>query len=403
MTPLWKYLSKFGPKARPREQFRNTIPPELRRSSTEIRFQKWRDGVADRADLIAAGVLRAMGRLHFRLPFWVIPCLTLVIGFTTGYYVCRQRRAANAVIVTVGSDQINADQLFHHMEMIAGPDSLRQMVRDRMLIHFARANGAVPSKEVVDRLVAQEMARPGYFTYMRQHHVGPEDVQERIVIKQIENNLFGTGVTVTDQEVADYYRSQCDPKALTSKYYVPETAQVQVVITRSEADAEKAWREWKEGVPFDVVVTHFSKDTSAKDGGKMPPLVRRRSAATYVPGLEDTIFAMSPGEVSRPKLFAGTWWMILCVSRTPAKVIPFDQVKEECREAVKIQKGERTNGARLKADFEAFRQSEKLQVFWNHYYFDLYGDSDEHNSAGPGDSQPPPLPGSPVKKPKHLR
>jgi hypothetical protein len=276
------------------------------------------------------------------------------------------------------------------------------MVRDKMLIHFATERGALPAAEVLDRLTAQEMSRPGYFDYMKLHHVEPGDVRERILIQQIEKNLFGSGVTVTDQEIEEYYRSQCDPKSVTAKYYIPETAQIQVVITRSEADAEHAWQEWHNGIPFDVVVTHFSKDSSAKIGGKMPPLVRRRTAATYVAGLEDTIFSMSPGQVSRPKLFAGTWWMILCVSRTPSKVIPFEEVREECREALKIQKGERTNGAKLKAEFEQFRQTDKLQVFWNQYYFDLYGEKDEAVSPGAGDAQPAPPPGK-SQKPRRIR
>ena len=134
----------------------------------------------------------------------------------------------------------------------------------------------------------------------------------------------------------------------------------------------------------------------------MPPLVRGRSAASHVPGLEDAIFAMSPGEVSRPKQYAGLWWMILCVSRTASRVTPFEEVKDECQTALKIQKGERTNGAQLKAEFEQFRQNEKLQVFWNHYYFDLYGGSNEAgpDSGGAASSAADP---SKNKAPRHLR
>ena len=140
-----------------------------------------------------------------------------------------------------------------------------------------------------------------------------------------------------------------------------------MIGTRTEADALKALAELKKGVPFADVAKSCSVDGSRINGGNGPAFVRGRSGIRRIPAFEDAIFRLEPGRQFGPRLFGSVWWIVLCRDKTAADTVPFEQVRAECQESVRIQKGVAANAAAVRSDFEAFRKHAAVQVFWDQY------------------------------------
>ena len=68
-------------------------------------------------------------------------------------------------------------------------------------------------------------------------------------------------------------------------------------------------------------------------------LVSGRSPAARVPGFEPALFALSPGQQLGPQNFGGVWWIALCLDKSPAVTLPFERVRDDCRNAVRLEKG----------------------------------------------------------------
>ena len=84
------------------------------------------------------------------------------------------------------------------------------------------------------------------------------------------------------------------------------------------------------------------------------------------PGLEAVVFQMAVGQQTEGQ-FAGAGWIIRCVGKAPERVVPFEQVKAECREGALLAKGMAKNGKKIEEEFAAYRRSARLEALWPRY------------------------------------
>jgi parvulin-like peptidyl-prolyl isomerase len=92
-----------------------------------------------------------------------------------------------------------------------------------------------------------------------------------------------------------------------------------------------------------------------------------RSAASSIPGLEETLFKMKVGEMTTPQQFSGKWWIIRCLDHTRARVQPFEEVADESRIGAMVAKGLAVNEQQIRAGFAEFQRNANLQVFYPQY------------------------------------
>ena len=92
-----------------------------------------------------------------------------------------------------------------------------------------------------------------------------------------------------------------------------EHAEIRVIVVRSDDDSRKVGEQLASGKSFEDVARELSADPSAKDGGRVPPVVRGETPISRL------AFATDVGKVGGPSYEKGSWLYVL-VEAKPAPI-----------------------------------------------------------------------------------
>jgi parvulin-like peptidyl-prolyl isomerase len=295
--------------------------------------------------------------------------ISLLLGLVIGAWGMRTRyqQREKEVVVSVNGQNITKNMFYRRLELAAGPDVIRAMVREQLILQFARENQMLPTKEEIEKRYAELSKEPGFAQNLAQTGQTPEEFKNGLRVRLAQAAVINKGVTVTDEEIQKYYQRNIDPKNPQAAFYTPEMAQVAVIVTAKEEDAKKALEDIGNGLSFDKVAEKHSVDISKKNGGMMPPVYRGRSNLTKVPGMEDAIFRMKIGEQVGPVKYANAWWIIRCLDKKAAETKSLEKVREEARLGATLEKGLPANAESVEKRFEEYQNKAKVQAFWPHY------------------------------------
>ena len=116
-------------------------------------------------------------------------------------------------------------------------------------------------------------------------------VKLNMLSQKIQQKIVKQKGAVTQAQIQKYYNEN------KSRYGTPEKRTVQVILTRTEADAKKAKAEVESGKSFVSVVKRVSIDpTSKKAGGKLAGVSKGQQEAT----LDQAIFSAKPNVLTGP-------------------------------------------------------------------------------------------------------
>ncbi len=297
---------------------------------------------------------------------------SLLVGVAIGVLVMHNRHASAKIVATVDGVTITSDDFYHRLEQEAGAQTLRKMVNEELTLHFAHRRGAEPTEAAVNARLQALRQSPAFERQLKERHQTVEDVKRGLRVEMAKEALFGSGVTASEAEARAFYKQQTDPRNPHARFYTPPTTTVSIIVTKTEAECRKAEAALVPGADFAAVARTFSQDQSRENGGLLPPIAQGRSQCSKIPGMEQAIFALSPGQRLGPRLFANAWWIIRCEAKTPAVTQPYAAVQEPCRLGAQLQKGVPANAASLSQDFKAFQRQAPIQLFWDRYYWDVF-------------------------------
>lgn len=207
--------------------------------------------------------------------------------------------------------------------------------------------------------------------------------ERRLSYAVIASDRFTTGVQVSEQEIADYYKANQDAfrtteevrvqyvllsatevgrqyqpteedlrqayEAEAARYVVPERRRASHILLNVPADAddtkaqvakeraESIAKEAASGADFAAMAKKQSEDPStAARGGDFGDI----TPGLLPPELEAAVFALKPGEVSPPVRTRFGFHVVKLVSLTPEARKPFAEVRQELAEQVRARKGE---------------------------------------------------------------
>lgn len=188
---------------------------------------------------------------------------------------------------------------------LASADSVRlyaeRMVSRRLLADRARSLGLERLSKVKRHLLLKRTDKLAGMVYQRQ-------VQDK--------------VDVGDDEVARYYKQNA------KEFYRPALSYVDLIVTRTEAEAAAAAAAVRQGANFGAVARERSIDESRQAGGYVGPIPRDFPAA---PELAARAFALPLNTVSQPFPAQGGYAVIKVSKRDAARQPRFDEVKDQVR------------------------------------------------------------------------
>lgn len=142
-------------------------------------------------------------------------------------------------------------------------------------------------------------------------------VRNQLLVQKLQEKVTKDASKVTDAEVKAYYDKN------KSTYTQPEAREAHVVLTKTEAQADKAKKAVEGGQSFASVAKKYSIDaTTKKAGGKLTLQKGQQEAA-----LEKAAFAAKKGDVVGPVKTESGFYVVEIDKITPSKTVPYDQVK----------------------------------------------------------------------------
>lgn len=189
----------------------------------------------------------------------------------------------------------------------------------------------VTDKQVEDRLAQIKKQYFGgsdkkYREQLEQQKLSDEQVRRDIRAQLIQEGIYKKvtdDVKLSDAQVRKYYEDN------QSQYGQPESRDVRHILVASKKQATDLQSQLADGGSFAALAKKFSKDPgSAAQGGKLTV-----AKGATVPAFDKLAFSLDKDEISAPVKTQYGWHIIQALSAVkPAKVTPFDQVKESIRQ-----------------------------------------------------------------------
>ncbi|WP_084630093.1 peptidyl-prolyl cis-trans isomerase [Patulibacter americanus] len=155
-----------------------------------------------------------------------------------------------------------------------------------------------------------------------------DQAKTTVLLTKVQEKIRKDASKVTDADVQAAYDKN------KAQYAQPESRELHVVLTKTEAQAEKAKKAVEDGDSFASVAKKYSIDQVTKSqGGKLTVAKGQQEAQ-----LEKAAFAAKKGEVAGPVKSESGYYVLQVDKVVPAKQIPFAQVKTALKQQLQTSK-----------------------------------------------------------------
>lgn len=234
------------------------------------------------------------------------------------------------VVATVNGRPIRAEEVTRKLLQWYGRAGLQVLMVDAVLADAARQAGVLVTDEEVAVRQARAEERGGGRAEFRRRLVAQgvtvgqfrQDLRRELLIERL---LESQGrLTVAEKGLRDMYR----------RLY-GERLELAMILVAKEAEAREIESLLVEGADFGRLARERSQDrVSGPASGRLGQVVH----GDLLPELQEAVFALRPGEVSRPLLTQYGYHIFKMLERLPAEDVPLGEVREEVAQAAREQK-----------------------------------------------------------------
>ncbi|MBS2033443.1 peptidylprolyl isomerase [bacterium] len=209
-------------------------------------------------------------------------------SFALGYGLCLQRNnPAREVAARVNGEEIPALELRAELLKRFGPDVLRDLVHQRLILQEARKRGVQVDAAGVEKRLQAMKSQPEVQAMLKSGQVDESDLRRNLTTVGPLDALVKSGLTV-EEENAFYKQHRAELESL----------KVQQILLLDKAEAARVQAEAsKPGADFSALAKKYSLDSRSKAQGGLLGEVHR---GELEPELAEALFALQPGQVSQP-------------------------------------------------------------------------------------------------------
>jgi foldase protein PrsA len=188
------------------------------------------------------------------------------------------------------------------------------------------------------KIKSQQFTKPGEFEkFLAASHQSVSDLLLRVKLNalssKIQAQIAKKKHTVTEAEVEKYYNTN------KSRYGAPEKRSVNVVLTKTEAQANAAKKELESGQSFATVSKKVSIDpTSKANGGMLTEVIKGQEAAP----LDKAVFTASKGVIGGPVKTAFGYYVYEVTKVTAATQQQLSTVKQQIKQQLTVTQNQET-------------------------------------------------------------
>lgn len=180
-----------------------------------------------------------------------------------------------------------------------------------------------------------------------------KDAEKRVSLKKILDDNIGSKVTLTDQELKDYYTKNLD------QFKQPESVKAHHILVKEEAEAKALLEKLGKGEKFEELAKTESICPSGKQGGDLGAFNKGQMVKEF----DDAAQTAEIGKVVGPVKTQFGYHLIRVDERQPAQTLSFESVQDQLKEQLlpkKQQKAYQDYIETLKKKYPLVDNTEKL-------------------------------------------
>ena len=242
---------------------------------------------------------------------------------------------------------------------------LEALVRQELLYQEARKTVRVTDTEIAGELEKLKDQFQNTSDFTRLTPVLRVQVERGLAIRKYIDSAYVSKATVTDAEIRSYYDGHRDgfrqPEQVKAAYiFVKVDPQNEAKKAESKKKIDEIKKKLSAGEDFAALARANSDDITGARGGDLG-YVRQGQLNKPV---EEALFSLKPGEVSDIVETRVGYNLVKAVERKPETTMPFENVKDQLRTALRQEKGQQEANAyivkvREKAAVETFLPAEE--------------------------------------------
>lgn len=219
--------------------------------------------------------------------------------------------------------------------------TVAQLAQEAWIVQEARALGVTVSNATVQRELdttkRQSFPRRGdYERFLRTQGMTNADVIQRLRVQElatrITDKIQRSAGAVTDAEITDYYNRNKD------QFAVPERRDLEIVLTRREAQANQAKAALRSGESWADVARRFSTDATSKaNGGRLLGVARGQQDRA----LDSASFSARRGVLVGPIRGQFGWYLVEVTNITPGRQSSLADSRDQIRQLLSSTAGQR--------------------------------------------------------------
>ena len=168
-----------------------------------------------------------------------------------------------------------------------------------------------------------------YQRFLKQSGQTQADILMRVRIdllsRKLRDQILKGKNKVTDAQIQDFYDKN------KARFTTPETRDLQIVLTKSQARAKRAEKAISSGQPWGKVAKRYSIDQASKSqGGRLPGQAKGSLEST----LDSGVFSARKGQLTGPVKTQFGWYVFRVTDIHPEKVQPLSQAKSTIRQTL---------------------------------------------------------------------
>lgn len=272
-------------------------------------------------------------------------------------------------IVNVNGQKVQKSDFYARLENVpvqtkqgarmAGDYVIEQIINEELIKQFAKEKGVEPTKEQIDKKIAflGKQTQGGMAMLLRQSGMTKEELQRKVTVEQSLINVIAKGITVSNVEAKKAYDQALTVK--NSPFKRPDQVMISIIATKTKDKIDKAYQELKKGTPFGTVASTQSEHPTKVQQGKVgAPL--SRGIKGIPANILNAAFGQNVGDYTAPIKDVNEWIIVKTDVKRPARVTPYDEVRDAIKEQIALAKGNQKGG--YKDDLQKYIKDAKITV-----------------------------------------
>ncbi|MGI6296362.1 MAG: peptidyl-prolyl cis-trans isomerase [Armatimonadota bacterium] len=261
-------------------------------------------------------------------------------------------------LINVNGQKLTKDEFYLKLERVpvqtikggkqvaipAGQYVIEQMIIEQLLTQLAKKEGVEATDEQIAAKLKYIKTSTGgnFLAQLKQQGMSEQDWKRQMALQQTVVNLIGKGSKVTDADVKREYDLELNKP--NSQFKKPEAVFISVIMTETQAKADKAYKLLQDGQDFGSVALQLSEDKVTAPGqGRVGWVSKNMDVVPQA--IRDAAFATGAGKYTKPFKVtdkASTAWIILRAdSKRPASTDRYEDVKEMIKEQMSMKAADR--------------------------------------------------------------